>query len=354
SVQRRAPIVSAGGVPTDSITEDLLSSLVLLRQGYVTRYLNEKLSMGLAPENLKGFFRQRERWCRGNLQTLYLKTGPLGPGLTLWQRLLFLPLDWVISYVTRLMAIFVPILYLWTGVGPFLIPSLGELLFYQVPVFVALLGVMRWLAPNSFYPVLTTASSLFGSFRIVPAALATLVKPFGTPFKVTPKGSGITFSFGDSLVLGAAVGLMALTVGGLVTNRLWPTDPGGDGAFRLVAEVWALVNVFLLAVGALIPPQMPRPRQEGRFPVAPPAAGGPGGAAAPCRVLDLSASGARLAGEGLPPVGAALALTIDGIGTLPARVARPTANGAAVCFEGLAGADSDRLIHALYGAGRTN
>jgi cellulose synthase (UDP-forming) len=61
SVQRRDVIETAGGVPTDSITEDLLSTLVLLRKGYVTRYLNERLSQGLSPENLTGFFRQRER-----------------------------------------------------------------------------------------------------------------------------------------------------------------------------------------------------------------------------------------------------------------------------------------------------
>jgi cellulose synthase (UDP-forming) len=212
SVQRRSAIAAVGGVPTDSITEDLLSTLVLLRKGCVTRYLNERLSMGLSPENLKGFFRQRERWCRGNLQTLFLRTGPLAPGLPLLKRLLFLPLDWVVHYVTRLLTILVPILFLWTGVGPFLIPSLEELLSYQLPVFLALWGVIRWFAPHSYLPVLSTASSLFGSFRIVPAGLSTLIKPFGTPFKVTPKGSSITFDFGDMTVLALSVLLMVLTV----------------------------------------------------------------------------------------------------------------------------------------------
>jgi cellulose synthase (UDP-forming) len=61
SVQRGSALAAVGGVPTDSITEDLLSTLVLLGQGRVTRCLNERLSMGLSPENLKGFFRQRER-----------------------------------------------------------------------------------------------------------------------------------------------------------------------------------------------------------------------------------------------------------------------------------------------------
>ncbi|MFW8643996.1 hypothetical protein ACOJBO_21530 [Rhizobium beringeri] len=42
----------------------------MLNKGYKTRYLNERLSMGLAAENLTGYFVQRERWCQGNSNTL--------------------------------------------------------------------------------------------------------------------------------------------------------------------------------------------------------------------------------------------------------------------------------------------
>src|SRR3954469_10860752 len=37
SIQRRSAIEDAGGVPTESITEDILSTLVLLRKGSITR-----------------------------------------------------------------------------------------------------------------------------------------------------------------------------------------------------------------------------------------------------------------------------------------------------------------------------
>ena len=43
SLTRRTALEESGGVPTTSITEDLLTTLTLLRKGYVTRYLNEKL-----------------------------------------------------------------------------------------------------------------------------------------------------------------------------------------------------------------------------------------------------------------------------------------------------------------------
>ena len=108
--------------------------MVLLRKGYITRYLNERLSMGLAAESLEGYFTQRTRWCRGALQTLFLKEGPLGPGLSFLQRLFFFPLDWLVQYPVRLLGIIVPIVFLWTGVGPFIITSLDEMLSYQLPV----------------------------------------------------------------------------------------------------------------------------------------------------------------------------------------------------------------------------
>jgi cellulose synthase (UDP-forming) len=353
SVQRRSAIEAVGGVPTDSITEDLLSTLVLLRRGHVTRYLNERLSMGLCPENLDGFFKQRERWCRGNLQTLFLKAGPLGPGLSLRQRLLFLSLDWVVHYSIRLLAILVPIVFLWTGVGPFVIPSLLELICYQFPVLLALLGVMRWFAPNGYMPVLSSAATLFGSFRIVPAGLATLIKPFGTPFKVTPKGSGITFRFGDPTVLVASFVLILLTVSGVIKNRIYPSAVG-SGAVMAVAEGWALVNVVLLAVAALIGLESPRPRKEERFPLDEPAEYRLEGAARPCRVVDISVSGALLAEAGPAPVGTLLELALPGMGALPARVVRVTEGGLGVCFEDLPGPCRDALIHYIYSSGRSN
>ena len=45
-----------GGLPTGSITEDMLLTMTLLRKGYVTRYLCERLAFGLAPETVDAFF----------------------------------------------------------------------------------------------------------------------------------------------------------------------------------------------------------------------------------------------------------------------------------------------------------
>ena len=95
SVTRRAALDSiGGGLPTASITEDMLLTLTLLRKGYVTRYLCERLAFGLAPENVNAFLVQRQRWARGAIQILYLRGGPLGGKLPFIKRLLFLPSHW--------------------------------------------------------------------------------------------------------------------------------------------------------------------------------------------------------------------------------------------------------------------
>src|SRR5260221_5395307 len=119
SVTRRAAMRAVGdALPTDSITEDMLLSLVLLRQGYVTRYLCERLAFGLAPESITAFFVQRQRWARGAIQMLYTRSGPFGDTLTLMQRLLFVPTHWLTVGLLALVYTLVPIVFLWAGLSP--------------------------------------------------------------------------------------------------------------------------------------------------------------------------------------------------------------------------------------------
>ena len=117
SVTRREAMRSIGdALPTQSITEDMLLTLMLLRNGYITRYLCEPLAFGLAPEGIQAFFIQRSRWARGAMQILYLAAGPLGKGLTFMQRLLFLPTHWLTQSLTFFLSSVVPLVFLWTGV----------------------------------------------------------------------------------------------------------------------------------------------------------------------------------------------------------------------------------------------
>ena len=74
------------------MTEDYLVSLRLREIGFNTIYLNEKLSVGLAPEGLKEYVSQRSRWCLGFVQICMGKSGPLrfGNGVPLVDRLMLI------------------------------------------------------------------------------------------------------------------------------------------------------------------------------------------------------------------------------------------------------------------------
>jgi cellulose synthase/poly-beta-1,6-N-acetylglucosamine synthase-like glycosyltransferase len=101
-----------GGVPTDSVTEDYLLTLRLKEKGFRTVYLNEVLSIGLAPEGSKEYITQRSRWALGFMQIVRGSSGPFhfGNGLTLIYRLGLIEtfLHWSMTFTFRVMTIIVP------------------------------------------------------------------------------------------------------------------------------------------------------------------------------------------------------------------------------------------------------
>jgi cellulose synthase (UDP-forming) len=253
SITRRAALDAIGGFPTESITEDLLTTLSMLNKGYKTRYLNERLSMGLAAENLKGYFVQRERWCQGGIQTIYLGNGPLrGPGLNLFQRVMFLPTSWLVQYIVRFAILVVPIVYLWTGVAPLHFTQASELVSHQLPVLAAYFLLMSWITPTRYLPVVSSAVGAFSTFRMLPTVLSSLVRPFGKPFKVTPKGSGNEENSFDAYTFVWLAALTTVSALGLVINIVPEWSQASDGGFSVIAAYWTGVNTIVLTIAALI------------------------------------------------------------------------------------------------------
>ena len=116
SIIRFDALMSIGGFPTDSVTEDYLVSLRLRQKGFRTVYLNEVLSLGLAPEGLAEYSGQRSRWCLGFVQICRGPSGPLrfGNNLPLVDRIMLCEtfLHWAATHSFRLLGFIVPTLYL--------------------------------------------------------------------------------------------------------------------------------------------------------------------------------------------------------------------------------------------------
>ena len=256
-----------GGLPEGSITEDMLLTLASLRKGYITRYLNEPLAYGLAPESTAAFFVQRQRWAQGAIQILYLSHGPLGRGLKLRYRFLFLPSAWVTQGLQSVFTILAPILFALFNLAPMVGVNLDGIIFFLLPMIVALLGGISMLAPGRYYPLAAQILSVFQTFRILPAALKTLIAPKGLTFKVTPKGSGSKGGKrgpGD-YVLFASLVLMVASLASLGINMLPDYRIVTQDGLLPVVAFWLAFNMLMLLLVAMMCLEKPRVRGEERF-----------------------------------------------------------------------------------------
>ena len=256
-----------GGLPEGSITEDMLLTLASLRKGYITRYLDEPLAYGLAPESTAAFFVQRQRWAQGAIQILYLSHGPLGRGLKLRYRFLFLPSAWVTQGLQSVFTILAPILFALFNLAPMVGVNLDGIIFFLLPMIVALLGGISMLAPGRYYPLAAQILSVFQTFRILPAALKTLIAPKGLTFKVTPKGSGSKGGKrgpGD-YVLFASLVLMVASLASLGINMLPDYRIVTQDGLLPVVAFWLAFNMLMLLLVAMMCLEKPRVRGEERF-----------------------------------------------------------------------------------------
>jgi len=248
---RRAALVAAGGVSTETIAEDFHSTVKMHRLGWVTRYHDEVLVQGLAPLDLDGYLLQRDRWARGNLAVLRLPESPLSrrAGLSLRQR---------ISYAGNLYAY---------GAGAARLALIALLVATLaggvLPARMSLTGILTLWVPWTVLAITASAALCRGHLRlresshytlltaeIFTRALRCAVLPSRAKFKVTPKSGSDTAGLRALarlrvvLVLGAALALSlawrAASLLGWVAARPLPT---WAAAFAMVLGAWELVRI---------------------------------------------------------------------------------------------------------------
>ena len=350
SIARREALDQIGGFPTASITEDLLTTLTMLRKGYRTIYLNEKLSQGLAADSIKGFFVQRQRWCQGAIQCMYLKEGPLGPGLPLMQRILFFPISWLTMYPTRFMLVTIPLMYFYFNLVPLYFTSVEDLMFYQMPVFLAFFLNMRWMVGGKYMPVVSVAASVFASVRMIPIIIMSLVKPFGAGFKVTPKGSDAVGQRGaDMTTFWVIFGTIILTVVGIVINVVPEYSVIKIDGFFPVGVIWALLNIIILIVAAMLCFEGPRYRQEERFTINEPVVLQINDQSWSGVLVDASASGCKIQLTEWWPNGVDFRAEVDfpDVGVIQLKPVRVNRGAIMFTFE-LTGAQRELMIRKLF------
>jgi cellulose synthase (UDP-forming) len=360
SVTRRSALRAAGdGLPTGSITEDILLSLVLLRHGYITRYLCEPLAYGLAPESLKAMFVQRQRWARGAVQMLFLRDGPLGPGLRFMHRLFFLPTHWLSQSCMMLVAIMAPIVFLHTGIAPLVNVTAGAALFYIMPTMLAVIGGLCAYAPRLYFPLAAQVFGVFQSFRLLPTILVTLIKPFGHVFKVTPKGRSTRQPTYERGIFWLSALLIALSISGLIINSVPDLRVVEGDAVLTMAGTWTALNIMVLFLVCMMALQAVSFRTEERFELDEAVwVIRPGKGLSAARIKDISLSGVAIEQDPDHPImaeieiGATVRLFIVEVGFVEGRVVRRTSRLFALRFLVLPGLERDLLIRKLFTLGR--
>jgi len=188
-VVRRAAVNELGGFPHDALSEDMLLTYRLMERGYVTRWLNEKLSVGLSAEGLPEYITQRTRWCLGTIQIGLLRTGPLWRGkFTLTQRLHYLHgLFCWLSKPFILCLLLAPSIYWLTGVSAL---QADELMFMKFGLSSLALfwAYSTWISGKRTLPLFTEVTHALTAVPITITLFQAMRKPFGRPFKVTEKG----------------------------------------------------------------------------------------------------------------------------------------------------------------------
>ena len=71
AIFNRSYVLNVGGYPTSSITEDMALGLLLQSEGYDSIFVNEELACGMSATTYGDLIKQRDRWCRGNLQVMH-------------------------------------------------------------------------------------------------------------------------------------------------------------------------------------------------------------------------------------------------------------------------------------------
>jgi cellulose synthase (UDP-forming) len=357
-VIRRNALNEMRGFPTVSITEDFLTSIELHAKGYRVVYLNELLSAGDAPGNIGIYINQRIRWCRGILQTLFSTANPLFKvGLDLKQRIYHsLGIFYWFTVFARIVLLLTPLLYLIFAVYP-VRATVEEVLYFFFPYYLTYLFLENWMNGGKRSPIWSDLYEIVVAFPILLTIIATLSKPFGTAFYVSPKmQSTRNISLNTAAAYPLFMVFLLYCLGFMIQykNWAWQYDHGST----VVNIVWGLYNLVLIWLALQICFDVPQNRSEVVFNTEQPGTlnwidhqtGEP--KLMPVLASEISLIGATLEVPEMPP-GSQGTLDIPGLGLsgfpiLLIASESPTPPFIRIHYHGLSIAQQRQLVDALF------
>ncbi|MES2711786.1 MAG: UDP-forming cellulose synthase catalytic subunit [Pseudomonadota bacterium] len=268
AVIRRTAMLQAGGVPTETVTEDCHLSLRMQRMGWNTAYLRMPLAAGLATERLILHIGQRMRWARGMLQISRIENPLIVSGLSLSQRLCYFSAMFHFAFaVPRLVFLTSPLAFL----------LLGHSVIAAAP-----LAILAYAGGHIIH-VLFTATRITGRVRhslwsevyevsiamyLLPVTIATLINPRKGKFNVTDKGGLLAESHYDFKAIWPTLLLAALLGAGVVSGVIGLLRHAPDSLeFQayLLNGVWALLCLVPVLAGIAVGRERKQIRRQARI-----------------------------------------------------------------------------------------
>lgn len=185
-VYRRSAIEDIGGMPEDSITEDLRASLLLQRHGFKAVYVSRILADGLGPMDVNSYFDQQFRWGRGGLEILF-RRHPYSRSMSALQTLQYsLGFMYWFTGWAYMGYLVLPVAYLVFGLRPIHVPNTYPVHF--LPYVLTALATIVYAADFGI-----RFDALWFTLASFPVQVKSLVSTFvghSAKFIVTPKTVG--------------------------------------------------------------------------------------------------------------------------------------------------------------------
>ena len=252
SLVRKSALEEIGGIATDTVTEDLHTSVRLHAAGFKTYFHNETLAFGVAPQTIHSFLVQRLRWAQGTMQLYRSKESPLWiRGLTLKQRVsYFASFLAYIQSLQKLILVVFPSVVLVSQALPMKVGAFDFVLRWMP--YLILTVLMNSYYGRGYFNFLETEKYNILKMPTFLSSLRYLISTRTLSFKVTPKKVGTDVWASELVSLRGYFALLGVILGlslsGFVRMAIDP-DPFFDKFVIAFVSVWGFYNIVQIFAG---------------------------------------------------------------------------------------------------------
>ncbi len=231
AVLRRKALDDIGGFATETVTEDMHTSIKLHAKGWKSVYHRESLAYGLAAQELRPFHNQWLRWGIGTMQ-VFVKDNPLFiKGLTLPQRICYMStITFYLDGFQKFIYYISPAIVLFTGVFPIMTNNLGLMIRFVPHLGLSLLAYEE-MSQGYGKIFLIEQHNMTRFYVFMKSTLGLLKKKIA--FSVTPKS-------GSEAVSPKSLKPQIFVLSGNILAVLWTVS---FAPYKL-AQSFVIINIF--------------------------------------------------------------------------------------------------------------